>query len=207
MEFREFGKIPRLNRNCTITEKIDGTNIRIPFSTKAASSPIGDSSYVGIGGRTANAQIPTFLLTHLQATFTMEKIAACFDPDTNGLLFGEGYGARIQKGGGNYRPDVSFRLFDVVVFGVDEHAWWLDWNNVEGIAAKLGIETVPVISRAATLQDAVRAVRENFHSRVAFGENNGMVTRAEGVVARTDPMLFDRRGQRLVWKLKVKDFA
>lgn len=26
MEFRQFGKIPRLNRLCTITEKIDGTN-------------------------------------------------------------------------------------------------------------------------------------------------------------------------------------
>ena len=31
--------------------------------------------------------------------------------------------------------------------------------------------------------------------------------RAEGVVARTTPLLFTRKGQRLMWKLKVKDFG
>jgi len=33
MEFREFGKIPRLNRGCTITEKINGTNGAIHIGT------------------------------------------------------------------------------------------------------------------------------------------------------------------------------
>jgi hypothetical protein len=29
LEFKEFGKIPRISRGCTITEKIDGTNAQI----------------------------------------------------------------------------------------------------------------------------------------------------------------------------------
>lgn len=191
-----------------ITEKIDGTNIRVSFSTKVDASVAGDSSFVGFGGRTDAAQVPPFLLAHLQETFTREKLVACFDPDTQGILFGEGYGARIQKAGGNYRPDASFRLFDVVVLSEDGRVWWLDWHNVEDVARKLGIETVPVIFHAATLADAVWVVEgENFHSRVSLVENNGLVTNAEGVVARTDPLLFDRRGHRLMWKLKGRDFG
>jgi hypothetical protein len=31
MEFQEWGKIPRLTRECTITEKIDGTNAQVYF--------------------------------------------------------------------------------------------------------------------------------------------------------------------------------
>lgn len=34
MEFPEFGKIPRLSRDCTITEKLDGTNALISITEK-----------------------------------------------------------------------------------------------------------------------------------------------------------------------------
>lgn len=197
-----------------VTEKIDGTNIRIPFSTKADAAPNGDSTYVGVRGRTDAAQIPPFLLTFLQETFTQEKLVLCFDPDITGILFGEGYGARIQKGGGNYRSDVSFRLFDVVIFGQsvtrdpsEGKARWLNWHDVEGVAAKLGIMTVPVVAYMATLAQAIQLVEEGLGSVVAEEENARIDINAEGVVARTDPLLFDRRGHRLMWKLKECDFA
>lgn len=206
-----------------LTEKIDGTNVRVIFEQHAAfevhvisqEEPIGmnPKPTVRFAGRTDAAQLPPFLLARLQALFPVEKFAT-FEDDRNPhtlpksvVLFGEGYGARIQKGGGNYRPDASFRLFDVVITGMDDRPWWLDWNNVEDIAQKLGIETVPVLSRTARLSDAIEIVEDGqLYSRVAHSENDGMVTLAEGIVARTDPLLFDRRGQRLVWKLKVRDF-
>lgn len=28
----------------------------------------------------------------------------------------------------------------------------------------------------------------------------------EGIVARSDPLLFNRKGERVMWKLKMKDF-
>ena len=192
-----------------LTEKIDGTNIRIPFYTGTEEPQEGvltDSAAVGYCGRTDQAQIPNFLVQHLRETFTLDKMRACFDPGTKGILFGEGYGERIQKGGGNYRSGVSFRLFDVVVFGPEDFAWWLNWNDVEGVAAKLRIETVPVVSRSASLVGAISTVQEGLGSAVAFLENRCMAVDAEGIVARTDPLLFDRRGQRLVWKLKARDF-
>lgn len=195
-----------------VTEKIDGTNIRIPFSTRLVVAP--NSGYVGVRGRTDSAQIPPFLLAFLQETFTLEKITPCFAPATTGILFGEGYGARIQKGGGNYRSDVSFRLFDVVIFGqsvtrdpADGKAWWLNWRDVEDIAGKLGIETVPVVARMATQLQVIQLVEEGLGSVVAQEENDRMDINAEGVVVRTDPLLFDRRGHRVMWKLKERDFA
>ena len=199
-----------------LTEKIDGTNIRIPFSTKVDAAPSGNSAYVGVRGRTDAAQIPPFLLAFLQETLTLEKFISSFDPDTTGILFGEGYGARIQKGGGNYRSDVSFRLFDVVIFGQsvtrdgladDGKAWWLNWADVEDVARKLRIETVPVVARMATLAQGIQIVEEGLGSVVAQEENARMDINAEGVVARTDPLLFDRRGHRVMWKLKERDFA
>lgn len=185
----EFGLINRW----LVTEKIDGTNIRIFFEAGVG---------IAFGGRTDAAQMPTFLLSHLQETFTTERIATAFEPGTSGILFGEGYGAKIQKRGGNYRPSAGFRLIDVYVKG-DERGWWLNWDSVEDIACKLDIGTVPVLMRSGTLQEAVSILR--MHSQVAATEAQNEIEQ-EGIVARTDPLLFIRDGRRLMWKLKVKDY-
>ena len=56
-----------------------------------------------------------------------DKRCKCVEPYPI-TLYGEAYGARIQRGGGDYRRDggVSFRLFDVLV--AEKH--WLTWANV-----------------------------------------------------------------------------
>lgn len=179
-----------------VTEKVDGTNVRVLLE---------DGVWVGFKGRTDNAQIPPFLLEKLQQLFPLEKVAGAFDLGTSAVLFGEGYGARIQKGGGNYREGVSFRLIDVAVIGADGFIWWLNWPDVKDVACKLGIETVPVFGVRST-DEIVRIVRNGMDSAVAHEENGGKVTPAEGVVCRTDPLLFTRLGHRLVWKLKTRDF-
>lgn len=116
-------------------------------------------------------------------------------------LYGEGYGARIQRGGGDYRRDgdVSFRLFDVLV--AEKH--WLSWTNIELIAQRLGIKTVPMLGTMLK-EDIVSLVREGFMSYVAREE--GTPRLAEGIVARTAPYLFDNNGRRVVFKTKTKDF-
>lgn len=88
------------------TEKVDGTNIRVIFKDGG----------VTFGGRTEDAQIPAQLVTRLNERFLpmAAKLAEVF-PDGSAVLYGEGYGAKIQKGGGNYRPDQDFVLFDVLV--------------------------------------------------------------------------------------------
>lgn len=215
-----------------VTEKIDGTNVRVSLELNEGfyyrdGSP--NTWAVRFYGRTEKAQMPTFLLEHLQKTFTLEKMRAlwrckksCDECGGEGwtdatdvgrvfcskldpypiVLYGEGYGARIQKGGGDYRHDgdVSLRLFDVLIGGI-----WLRRTDVEDVARQLGVEPVPLITPVMSTDEIIELVRTGFGSYVAGME--GTARMAEGVVAFTDPPLFNSRGQRLMWKLKSKDFA
>ncbi len=116
----------------------------------------------------------------------------------NGKLrtqYGEGYGAKIQKGGGNYIPDgVSFILFDVGIEGV-----WLERYNVEDIAEKLLVNVVPIIGEG-TLLEGVAMVKGGYESKLRK-------TPPEGLVMRPNVELLNRRGERVIAKIKAKDFT
>ena len=180
-----------------VTEKLDGTNIRIRLC---------GNGVVEYSGRTISAQLHPQLLQYLQTAFPAEKVAAAFDPNLEVILFGEGYGPKIQCGS-IYRKDISFRLFDVAVrpaISESQKYLWLEWASVVDIAGKLGIATVFDLG-VMDLSEAVDHV-QTMLSPVALMENDSSVP-AEGIVARTVPLLFDRWGNRVMWKLKRKDFA
>lgn len=176
-------------REWDVTEKIDGTNIRIMLSAD------GD---VQFGGRSAAAQIPADLVQYLIRTFPPEALKATLwlDPENpvDAVLYGEGYGPGIQKGGGLYRADKAFILFDAMIAG----KWWLDREAVDEIASKLGIDSVPYLGRM-DLEQIVERVRQPFPSKIG-------TAMAEGVVARPIEALFDKRMKRVIIKLKTKDF-
>lgn len=170
------------------TEKIDGTNIRVMLS------PEGELKF---HGRSDNANIPGDLVQYLMRTFQVENLKSVLwitGTPTNVVLYGEGYGAGIQKGGGLYRQDKAFILFDVLVDG----KWWLDREAVSDIATKLNIEVVPYLGRL-TLDQIVECVRTGFNSQIGTAI-------AEGIVARPIETLFDKHLKRIIIKLKTKDF-
>lgn len=172
------------------TEKVDGTNIRLIWEPS--------SNSVKIGGKTDNAQIHTDLIHRINELVNVDKFKLVF-PDVSAVIYGEGYGAGIQKGG-VYSPTKQLVVFDVLVDG----KWWLDWENTVDVAAKLGLNTVPFIAMMP-LDTAVDMVRKGFRSELA--NDNGMPeTPAEGLVGRTLEPLFDKLGHRLIVKLKTKDF-
>ena len=74
-------------------------------------------------------------------------------------------------------------------------------NDRDEIAAKLGAPVVPFIGNM-TLDAAIAYVREGFKSRIA--ENKDFM--AEGLVIRADIGLRNRRGERIITKLKTCDF-
>lgn len=163
------------------TEKINGTNIRIYW----------DGYQVHFGGRTDNAQIPATLATYLRETFHEELFEQKFKSPV--ILFGEGCGPKIQKGGGKYGDSVSFKLFDVKI-----GKWWLRWKDVVSVAISLGIQTTPYIGEFGIV-DAINAVEDGLKSECGDFP-------AEGLVGRAPLGLLDRGGERLVVKVKTKDF-
>lgn len=167
------------------TEKVDGTNIRVM---------VGSDGTVTFVGRTDNASIPAALVYRLGKRFLPQRDLLAEMFPVGGCLYGEGYGARIQKGGGNYRADQDFVIFDVMVAD-----WWLQRDAVEDVAAKLSADVVPIIGRG-TLIDMVGYAEEGFHSRWGAFQ-------AEGIVARPTCELKTRDGHRIITKVKTRDFV
>lgn len=169
------------------TEKIDGTNIRA----------IWQDGKLSFGGKTDAAQIHADLVKWLYEHISPESLRAAFPDDvTDAVIYGEGYGAGIQKGGGLYSPIKKFIVFDVLIGG----KWWLSDENIRDVASKLGLDAVPLIGEM-TLAEATEKVRCGFRSAL-----NGGAAEAEGMVGRPSEALFDKKGSRLIVKLKTKDF-
>ena len=166
------------------TEKVDGTNIRLHWN----------GSEVTVGGRTDNAQVPATLVANLAPVLDPILWKSAFPDADDVTVYGEGYGPKIQSGG-MYRKDQALIVFDVLV-----GRWWLTDENVADVAAKLGLEVVPQVG-AFTLEQAWGAVA------------GGQITsrwdgaRIEGLVGRPAVDLFNRKGERIIVKMKVKDWA
>jgi len=186
----------------TITEKIDGTNIRISYNRQLREAC--DRKKVYFGGRTDDAQLAPRLIDYLYGTFTFELMEKVFENVGEVILFGEGYGPKIQSGG-YYRKEQGFILFDAYIDG-----WWLGRDKIREVSGLLGIESVPVIFKSLLNQcveyweekEILEYVKEKPNSLCAQVENRMM----EGIVARPkEPLLF-RDGLPVMFKLKCKDF-
>lgn len=179
---REFGYLA--DNTWIGTEKVDGTNIRITW----------DGVSIRIKGKSDNAQVYPGLYDRIKKLVTQVEFPEKFGHEGGVCLYGEGYGAKIQKGGGNYKPDgQDFVLFDVKIGDM-----WLERENVENIADWLGVETVPIIW-TGDLWGAIAIVQAGFTS--TWGE-----FAAEGLVLRPEVEMYSRRGERIITKIKTKDF-
>lgn len=165
------------------TEKVDGTNIRVMYVNGA----------IDFRGKSDNAMIPPHLLKKLQQMFSAERMACAFNCDA--CLYGEGFGYKIQgKVGIDYlQTDVDFYLFDVRV-----GEWWLKRDNVAEVAEKLGLRA-PIIAGYGTINEAIEYVRGGFKSAIGTAD-------AEGLVLRPTIELLDRGGNRIITKVKTRDF-
>lgn len=177
-------------------EKIDGTNM----------SYYWDGHNREIHGKSESAQIPPHLQKKMEELVTPEMLAEVFpikyDENGNELpmnirIYGEGYGSKIQKGGGRYiSNDTDFIVFDINIDG-----WWLTTDAVSEIAEKLGLKTVPFVDEM-TIPEAEEYVKKGFISAVS----EDRTYKAEGLVCRPKVPLFNRRGERIIVKIKTCDY-
>lgn len=194
--YPEFEVLKDLKWECT--EKIDGTNIRIEL---ASSENPEDGIIMSFKGRTDKANIPEHLLTKLNWLFDREHLMEVLNitdetQNCNITLYGEGYGAKIQKGGNYISNDVNFILFDVKI-----GKWWLDRESIKDIANKLGINAVPLMGYM-TIPEAIEYVKKGFKSTIAENKDYD----AEGLVLKAPCGLLKRDGERLITKIKTVDF-
>ncbi len=194
--YPEFEVLKDLKWECT--EKIDGTNIRIELESSGNSE---DGIIMSFKGRTDKAVIPEHLLTKLNWLFDREHLMEVLNitdetQDCNITLYGEGYGAKIQKGVNYISNDVNFILFDVKI-----GKWWLDREAIKDIADKLGINVVPLMGYM-TIPEAIEYVKKGFKSTIAENKDYD----AEGLVLKTPCGLLKRDGERLITKIKTVDF-
>ena len=177
-------------------EKIDGTNMSFYW----------DGMNMEIHGKTENAQIPERLEKAMSGLLDTTKLNEVFptkyDADGNVIpmrviIYGEGYGVGIQKGGGRYSSDENrFRVFDINVDG-----WWLELEDVKDICDRLGLEMAPAFGEL-TIGEAEEIVKKGFTSSVS--DDKTLI--AEGLVMRPKVQLFNRRGERIMVKIKYRDY-
>ena len=213
------------------TEKVDGTNLRIevvqePVHELVSDKIIGVKFTTRFRGKTDNANIPSALLKYMQETFTDDKVFAalgikenipieewaeygwCVSKDdltpvydkipTLYTIYGEGYGHKVQACGSRYlSKSVSFIGFDVKV-----NDTYLLRDNALKVFEKLGCQTVPYHGQM-TIDEAIEKVRTGFVS--AISEDRTFM--AEGLVLSSPIGLKNRRGERLIVKIKYADFV
>jgi hypothetical protein len=207
-----------------VTEKIDGTNIRLILDWGCCGYALYECR-----GRSDAATLPKNFeeeaLRGLNANDLLYALSV-IEPDAEPgslamIVYGEGYGPGIQKGGGLYAARKSMRVFDVRTFRITEGSesdldgqdrpvkrlgsgLWRTWDDVCAVAHALGLDTAPVLGEKLTTAQVESFMPAWTTSVVSFNDGGGAAP-CEGVVARTDPYLYDFRGNRVSFKLKYKD--
>jgi hypothetical protein len=170
-------------RNCqwNWTEKVDGMNVRVILETG-----------LDVRGRSDRAQMPEPLMKRLHNEFDTEEVLEKTSAYGEGLcLYGEGFGADIQRGG-RY-GEQSFVMFDAMT-----NYGWASRRDMFDIAEKLHVEVVPQIFQG-TIDNAIFIVTHGLVS--VYGDFF-----AEGLVGRPVNELRDRQGNRIITKVKHRDF-
>lgn len=167
-------------------EKVDGMNIRVYLNE-------GNLIYKG---RTDKARLPTELLDRLNELFlpNLDRIKERFPSGT--CFYGEGYGGKIQNGG-KYKAKSDFVLFDIRIGNL-----WVKRIDLEGISNSLKLDLVPLIIRN-DLFSMISEVRTGFLSSWSNGKNEFL---AEGLICIPSCPLKSRFGNRIITKIKHKDF-
>lgn len=156
VEFPEFTKIARLSRECTITEKIDGTNASI---------------YIGEGGEFLTGTRTRWIVPS-DDHFGFSAWANAHKDDLMllglGHHFGEWWGSGIQRGYGLIKGEKRFSLFNT--------ARWL----AEDAILPLSCSVVPVLFRGPFTTEAVSEALSRLTERGSMASPGFM--KAEGVI-------------------------
>ena len=134
LTFEKFGKIGRLNKTCTITEKVDGTNAQIMFD-EFGNFLVGSRKREifpnGTEGQPKSCDNAGFAL------WVNDNHEELFEYLGEGRHFGEWAGKGVQKRYKNL-DEKRFYLFNTFRFGTEE-------NPVPDYLLEVGLDVVPIL--------------------------------------------------------------
>jgi hypothetical protein len=160
--FAEWPKTPRLFRNITVTEKIDGTNaaIAVRRATGLVDAQRGESIGVRVGDEwwAVFAQSRNRIITPGKdnygfARWVWDNAHALVETLGTGVHYGEWWGSSIQR-----RYELNHKRFSL--FDTDKHA------DVDAVIGGVPVSAVPVLYRGP--MDTAK-VDECLRSLAAFG--------------------------------------
>lgn len=162
MEFRSWGKTPRLFRDVVITEKIDGTNSAVIFEDVTlldvdlvpSNELVVRGAYLyRVGAQSKNRLITPGKTTdnYNFAQWVYENKELLFDQLGVGYHFGEWWGKGIQKRYG----DLDYRTFSL--FNTRKHAE-VFFRTPELNGTPVNVESVPILYQGEFSEEAVHKV-------------------------------------------------
>lgn len=164
-------------------EKVNGTNIRVIYHYPG---------YIKVKGKTDRAELNEQLVKKVESYFTPTQFLQTFGKQSV-CFYGEGIGPKIQ------RPN-TFTEYDFILFDIKVGKMFLTRQDVVAFADTWGIQKAPTIG-VGTLPDMVQIVKNGFKSKLGRGD-----FMAEGLIARPLYELRSRMRERIITKLKYKDF-
>ena len=168
------------------SEKIDGTSVGLKW----------DGERISFIGHTDKSQFCPRYLEYLQNRFGTPEFESCVEAifgDRPVTIYGEGISKDYNVHYGF--PDGEFIMYDIQF----DSGFYAERQFVWKVAEKLAIK-VP-FEEKMTLQSAIDFVKTRPQSKL--DSKNKM----EGLVLRPLVELYDNHGERLITKIKVKDFV
>lgn len=172
-----------LEQQWEFTEKIDGMNIQVRL--EPGKEPV-------IWGRTEDAQLKADLVERIMGLTDWEEFQIMVSDAQPIVVYGEGFGPGIQKGG-IYGTERQFAAFDIRVGNR-----WLCPSDVAKYCSESHIPQAPLL-HVGSLTSGYKRVAEGVQSILAPGHL------AEGLVGRLPLTLLDQYGERIIVKLKHVD--
>lgn len=184
-----------------VTEKIHGTNARLDFRH----DPLDFRTWsYQVGGRTDKAQL-TVEQHDVLISWAKDLLPAVQEAGTEHqvqsiTLYGELYGKGIQKEGVLYNPDgLSIAFFDALV----NDTTWMTQDTFAAFAADLALPQAYEFSDSWETVELVWLVKD----QLPLSTHASKDLYIEGVVARPTVDLYNAKGERVITKLKGKDFG
>ncbi len=180
------------------TEKVDGTNIRIILTKQDEEG----NREIFVGSRKLILEekdkgSQTYF--HCIKDVNLHKIKEYFkDVNSTVIIYGEGYGAGVQKGG-IYSKEKNYRVFDIRIGEA-----YQDFEFVKKVCIDNQLNLIPVMTEVEeiTYEECLNSLENFTHTLLNEGDGG----QPEGFVYKFEPVLLNKYGERLIFKVKHKDF-